>query len=199
MKGKSALLIIDVQNDFCSDGSLEVPGGDEVVPVLNQYIERFSRSQLPIIATRDWHPEKTIHFKAYGGPWPPHCIQGSKGAEFHPDLKLPEGVEVISSGMEYDSHGYSAFEGVDSQGRNLTTTLRENGVAHLYVGGLATDYCVKHTALDALKQGFEVTLLEDAIRGVNEEDAIRAVRQMLDAGATTATVERLRLPTGCNF
>jgi len=188
MKSKSALFIVDVQNDFCSGGSLAVPGGDEVVPVLNQYIERFSQSQRPIFASRDWHPEKTIHFQAYGGPWPPHCIQGSRGAEFHPDLKLPAEAEVISSGLAYDSHGYSAFEGVDRQGRDLATALREKGVEYLYVGGIATDYCVRHTVLDALKEGFHVTLLEDAIRGVDERDSVEAIEQMVGAGATLATL-----------
>lgn len=188
MKNKSALFIVDVQNDFCSGGSLAVPGGDEIVPVLNQYIERFAQSHRPIFASRDWHPEKTIHFQAYGGPWPPHCIQGSQGAQFHPDLRLPPDTEIISSGMDYDSHGYSAFEGVDSQGRDLATALRERGIEHLYVGGIATDYCVKHTVLDALKAGFKVTLLEDAIRGVNEKDSVEAIEQMVRAGAQLATL-----------
>ncbi|MBI3951093.1 MAG: nicotinamidase [Acidobacteria bacterium] len=189
MKGKSTLLIIDVQNDFCKGGSLEVPGGDEVVPVLNKYIERFSRAHLPIFASRDWHPEKTVHFKEYGGPWPPHCIQGTQGAEFHPDLKLPEKTEVISSGMQYDSHGYSAFEGVDSQAKDLAAALRAKGIDHLYVGGIATDYCVRHTVLDALKEGFKVTLLEDAIRGVDEKDSVDAIEQMVRAGAKLATLQ----------
>ncbi len=191
MKSKSALLIIDVQNDFCAGGSLEVRGGDEVVPVLNRYIERFSQVGKPIFASRDWHPEKTIHFKAYGGPWPPHCIQGTKGAEFHPDLHLPVEVEVVSAGMEYESHGYSAFEGLDDQGRDLAAALREKGIEHLYVGGLATDYCVKHSVLDALKKGFKVTLLEDATRGVNKEDSIEAMRQMVHAGAERTTFQEM--------
>lgn len=189
MKGKWALFIVDVQNDFCSGGSLEVPGGDEVVPVLNHYIEIFSRFQSPIYASRDWHPEKTTHFKSFGGPWPPHCIQGTRGAEFHPDLRLPESPEIISKGMAYDADSYSAFQGVDRQGRDLATALREKGITHLYVGGLATDYCVKHTVLDALKHGFEVTLLEDAIRGVNEKDSREAIEQMVRAGAKLATLQ----------
>jgi nicotinamidase/pyrazinamidase len=189
MTSKSALFIVDVQNDFCQGGSLEVPGGDEVVPVLNEYIERFSREGLPIFASRDWHPEKTIHFKAYGGPWPPHCVQGTKGAEFHPDLKLPADAEIISAGMEYESHGYSAFEGVNSQGQHLAEALRKKGIDHLYVGGIATDYCVKHTVLDALKEGVKVTLLEDVIRGVDEKTSVEAIEQMVKAGAKLATIE----------
>jgi nicotinamidase/pyrazinamidase len=189
MDRKSALFIVDVQNDFCSGGSLEVPQGDEVVPVLNRYIEKFSQAGLPIFASRDWHPQKTTHFKEYGGLWPPHCVQGTRGAEFHPDLRLPEDAEIISKGMEHDADSYSAFQGVNSRGQTLTTTLREKRVEHLFVGGLATDYCVKHTVLDALKEGFQVTLLEDAIRGVNEKDSVEAIKQMIQAGVTKATLE----------
>lgn len=191
MRERSALLIVDVQNDFCAGGSLEVPGGDEVVPVLNRYIEKFSRAGRPILASRDWHPEKTTHFEAYGGPWPPHCVQGTKGAEFHPDLKLPEGAIIISKGTEYDADSYSAFQGRDEKGRPLATVLRDLGVEHLYVGGLATDYCVKHSVLDALKNGFHVTLLEDAIRGVDEKASREAIAAMERAGAKKATLKDL--------
>jgi len=182
-------LIIDVQNDFCAGGSLEVPGGDEIVPMLNKHIERFPQAHWPIFASRDWHPEKTTHFKPYGGPWPPHCVQGTKGAEFHPDLILPTGTDIISAGMEPDTDGYSAFVGVDSQSKPLTIVLREKGIEHLYIGGIATDYCVKHTVLDALRHGFKVTLLEDAIRGVNEKDSVEAIEQMVRAGAKLATLQ----------
>lgn len=191
MGERSALLIIDVQNDFCAGGSLAVPGGDEVVPVLDQYIEKFSRAGRPIIASRDWHPPKTTHFREYGGPWPPHCVQGTKGAEFHPDLKLPEGAIIISKGTEYDADSYSAFQGTDEKGRPLATVLRDLGVEHLYVGGLATDYCVKHSVLDALKNGFRVTLLEDAIRGVDEKASQEAIAAMERAGAKKATLKDL--------
>jgi len=180
-----ALIIIDVQNDFCPGGALPVAEGDRVVPVLNRYIENFRRENLPIIATRDWHPEKTRHFKAYGGLWPPHCIQGSKGAEFHPDLVLPARTVIVSCGMGPDEEGYSGFEGKDDQGTSLADVLRANGVGRIFVGGLATDYCVKHTVLDGLKLGFKVTVLRDAVRGVNlnPDDSDRALAEMRQAGA----------------
>ncbi len=185
MQGKPALLIVDVQNDFCPGGALPVADGDKVVPVLNRYIERFKTADLPIFATRDWHPEKTSHFKAYGGLWPPHCIQGTKGAEFRPDLKLPADAVIVSAGMGPDEDGYSGFQGRDARGVSLADLLRQRGVERLFVGGLATDYCVKHTVLDGLKEGFQVVLLEDAIRGVDIKagDSERAVAEMVRAGA----------------
>jgi nicotinamidase/pyrazinamidase len=185
MQGRDALVIIDVQNDFCPGGALPVTDGDQVVPALNRYIETFTRSNLPIIATRDWHPEKTKHFKAYGGLWPPHCIQGTTGAEFHANLDLPPHVVIVSSGTGPDEEGYSGFEGRDDKGASLADILRTNRVDRIFVGGLATDYCVKHTVLDGLKQGFKVTVLKDAIRGVNlkPDDSDRALAEMREAGA----------------
>ncbi|MGH7826739.1 MAG: nicotinamidase [Candidatus Binatia bacterium] len=185
MQGKDALIIIDVQNDFCPGGALAVTDGDQVVPALNRYIEKFRRSNLPIIATRDWHPEKTRHFKAYGGLWPPHCIQGTKGAQFNADLALPNDTVIVSAGMAPDEEGYSGFEGRDDKGAGLADLLRAYGVERIFVGGLATDYCVKHTVLDGLKRGFKVVLLEDAVRGVNlkPDDSERAIQEMIRAGA----------------
>ena len=185
MQGKDALLIIDVQNDFCPGGALAVTDGDKVVPALNHYIGRFEKAELPIFATRDWHPEKTKHFKAYGGLWPPHCIQGTKGAEFRPDLKLPNDAVIVSAGMAPDEEGYSGFEGRDDQGTELAELLRRRGVERIFIGGLATDYCVKHTILDGLKRGFKAVLLEDAVRGVNLRpgDSERAITKMIRAGA----------------
>lgn len=189
MQGKDALLIIDVQNDFCPGGALPVAEGDKVVPVLNQYIERFRTARLPIIATRDWHPEKTRHFNTCGGIWPPHCIQGTKGAEFHPELKLSGDVVIVSAGMGPDEDGYSGFEGKDDWGVGLADLLRQRGVERIFVGGLATDYCVKHTVLDALKEGFKAVLLEDAVRGVDLQrgDSERSVAEMIRAGAEKAS------------
>ena len=193
VQGKDALIIIDVQNDFCPGGALAVPGGDEVVPVLNRYIEKFKRAGLPIFATRDWHPEKTRHFKAYGGFWPSHCVQGTKGAEFRADLALPKDAVIVSAGMAPDEEGYSGFEGRDIKGVGLAALLRAYDVEKIYVGGLATDYCVKHTVLDGLKQGFKIVLLEDAVRGVNLQptDAERAIEEMVRAGAQTQTLASL--------
>ena len=194
MKQKKALIIVDVQNDFCPGGALPVPEGDRVVPVFNRYIELFNAWGLPIYATRDWHPEKTIHFKEFGGPWPPHCLQGAKGAEFHPGLKLPRDTVIISAGDTFEDEGYSAFEGHDEEGKSFIEVLRAAAIEHLLVGGLATDYCVRATVLDALKNGFKVTLLIDAIKGidVNEGDSRRALVEMMDKGAGMNTFDEVR-------
>ena len=190
-KGKSALLIIDVQKDFCEGGALEVPQGDRVVPVLNRFAEQIKAQGDAIYATRDWHPAKSRHFKAYGGLWPVHCVAGTPGAAFHPDLRLPPGTVVISTGQELDQDGYSAFEGTTDSGRNLAAELGARGVRRLYVGGLATDYCVKHSVLDALKAGFTVTVLIDAIAGVDVHpgDSARALNEMEEAGAAFMATE----------
>jgi nicotinamidase/pyrazinamidase len=202
MDKKAALLVVDVQNDFCHGGALEVPEGAEVVPVVNSYMEKFASAGLPILASRDWHPENTKHFKAYGGLWPVHCVQGTKGAEFHSGLKLPEGTVVITEGdtpdkegYSCDKEGYSCFEGRDPEGRGFGEVLRASGVNHLYVGGLATDYCVKATVIDALKEGFKVTLLVDAVRGVDLKpgDSERAIEEMKRNGADTLTIDKLKL------
>ena len=189
MQGSDALIIIDVQNDFCPGGALPVTDGDLVVSVLNQYIKKFVGEKLPILATRDWHPEKTTHFKAYGGLWPPHCIQGTWGAEFRADLALPKDTVVVSGGMAPDEDGYSGFDGKDQKGTDLASLLRASGVKRIFIGGLATDFCVKHSVLDGLKHGFQVVLLEDAVRGVNlkPDDSERAIEEMVRAGAQKVT------------
>ena len=185
MDQKAALVIVDVQNDFCPGGALAVAEGDRVVAPLNRYIERFAGAGLPIFATRDWHPEKTTHFKAYGGQWPAHCVQGRLGAEFHRALRLGSGATIVSKGMAADADSYSGFDGVDSFGVGLADLLRRAGATQIFVGGLATDYCVKQTVLDGLKQGFAVTLLQDSIRGVDlaPDDSARALEAMIAAGA----------------
>jgi len=187
MQGKDALVIVDVQNDFCPGGALAVERGDEVVPRLNAYIEKFTHAGLPVFATRDWHPEKTIHFSAYGGQWPPHCIQGTAGAEFRSDLRLPADAVIVTTGAAPDEDGYSGFDGRGAGG-TLEEMLREAGVERIFVGGLATDYCVKHTVLDALKRGFKVVWLEDASRGVDLQpgDSARAAAEMIAGGAKKA-------------
>lgn len=188
MQAKDALVIVDVQNDFCPGGALAVARGDEVVEPLNRLIERFSRAGLPIFATRDWHPERTSHFRDYGGVWPAHCVQGTKGAEFHADLKLNENVVTLSKGMAADEDSYSGFQAVDQNGTPLAELLRRAGVERIFVGGLATDYCVKQTVLDGLKQGFQVVLLDRAMRAVdlNPGDGDRAIDEMIQAGAAKA-------------
>ncbi|MGH7476259.1 MAG: nicotinamidase [Longimicrobiales bacterium] len=187
----AALLLVDVQNDFCPGGALPVPQGDRVVPVLNDYAHRFTKRRLPVYASRDWHPPATRHFQPQGGPWPPHCVQETRGAELHPDLELPADAVVVSKGMSSEDHGYSAFEATTPAGVRLAESLRKQGVRRLFVGGLATDYCVRASVLDAARAGFETVLLLDAIRGIDVQpgDTARAVDEMLRAGARSATLE----------
>ena len=183
---RSALIIVDAQNDFCHGGSLAVPRGDEVVAPLNSRAELFYAKGFPVFATRDWHPEKTKHFKDFGGVWPPHCVQHTFGACFHDDLRFI-GAEIISKGMteDEDETSYSGFGGVNYAGQNLEELLKSRNVTDLYIGGLATDYCVKQTVLDGLKLGFKVYLLEDAVRAVNLKptDGAKAIKEMKKAGA----------------
>ncbi|HEX9423214.1 MAG TPA: nicotinamidase [Pyrinomonadaceae bacterium] len=176
---KRALIVVDVQNDFCPGGSLAVPQGDEVVAPLNKLIEEFLERGEPVFKSRDWHPEKTKHFAVYGGTWPVHCVQNTKGAEFHPELIDDIHIRVISIGLG-DEDSYSAFDGTD-----LALQLQRLGVEEVWVGGLATDYCVKNTVLDALKEGFRVKALKNAMRAVelNPGDAERALAEMQKAGA----------------
>ncbi|HEY6361586.1 MAG TPA: isochorismatase family protein [Vicinamibacterales bacterium] len=181
----SALLIVDVQKDFCPGGALPVGEGERVVAVLNQHIADALARGWPVYASRDWHPAVTRHFKDYGGDWPRHCVRNTAGAAFHDDLQLPASTIVVSKGQDAESHGYSAFEGQTSEGLSLLSDLKARRIGHLYVGGLATDYCVKHSVLDALHAGLTVTLLRDAIAGVNlqPEDSARAITAMQEAGA----------------
>jgi len=187
---ESALIIVDVQNDFLSGGALPVPKGDEVIPVINKYIELFSKVKAPIFATRDWHPLNHISFKTQGGPWPPHCIQNSKGAEFASELKLPKNAIIISKGVNPNAEAYSGFEGTE-----LALKLKELGIKKVFIGGLATDYCVKNTVLDALKNGFKTFFLEDASRGVNlkPEDSENAIKEMINKGALKVKISDLTL------
>lgn len=181
----SALVIVDVQNDFCPGGSLAVAGGDEVVPVMSRYAEAFAAAGRLVIADRDYHPGRTTHFVQFGGAWPPHCVQGTPGAEYHPDLVLPPATVHVVKGMGAEEDAYSVFQGRDGDGRSFEALLAERGVRKLYVGGLATDYCVKHTVLDALKAGYEVVLLTDGVRAVDVQpgDGERAIEEMRSAGA----------------
>lgn len=188
-----ALLLVDVQNDFCPGGALPVPEGDRVVPVLNEYVERFERAGDPVFASRDWHPKITSHFKEQGGPWPPHCVAETRGAAFHPQLKLPADASVITKGTDPTDDGYSAFEAADQDGRGLRDVLRSSGVSRLYVGGLATEYCVRASVLDGLRQGLDVVVLLDAVRGIDVQpgDVARALDEMIRAGARTATLQTI--------
>jgi nicotinamidase/pyrazinamidase len=181
---RSALLVVDVQNDFCTGGALAVPGSERVVAMLNRYIADAVERGMPVYVSRDWHPPDTPHFKDYGGVWPVHCVQNTKGAEFHPDLVLPADAVIVTKGDRKDSHGYSAFEGRTPRG-TLAEDLQRHGVRRLYVGGLATDYCVKHSVIDALAAGLDVVVLADAIAGVDVApgDSARALDEMRSRGA----------------
>jgi nicotinamidase/pyrazinamidase len=197
-RARAALVIVDVQNDFCPGGALGIRGGDEIVSILNEYASRFSQAGLPVYATRDWHPEQTTHFKRWGGSWPPHCVAGTNGAAFHSDLKLPKETVVISKGTQPEGDSYSTFHGRDYDGLSFADSLRRRGVRHLYIGGLATDYCVLFSTLDALSQGFAVTVLLDAVRGIDRKpgDSERALQKMKEAGADTATLASIDAELG---
>lgn len=192
----TALLIVDVQNDFTPGGALAVPAGDEVVPRLSQYIGLFHRAGMLVVATRDWHPELTKHFRSGGGLWPPHCVQGTPGAEFHPALRLPPDVLIMSKGMDPDEDAYSAFQARTENGTPFAELLKQRSVGRILIGGLATDYCVLATVLDAVAAGLKVTLLADGIRGINLKpgDIERAVAQMVAAGADLSTLNRCPQP-----
>jgi nicotinamidase/pyrazinamidase len=175
-----ALLIVDVQKDFLPGGSLPVPHGDEVVPVMNRYIEAFARKGLPVFASRDWHPENHCSFRQQGGIWPPHCVQESEGAKFADDLMLDSRITIISKGTTPERDAYSAFQGTD-----LHERLQSAAVQRLFVGGLATDYCVLNTVKDAQALGYRVWVIQSGIRAVNVNpgDEQKAIDAMVRLGA----------------
>jgi nicotinamidase/pyrazinamidase len=184
-----ALIIVDVQEDFLPGGALAVPHGDDVVPVLNRYIALFRAHALPIVATRDWHPANHCSFAAQGGPWPAHCVADTAGAGFARGLDLPDDAIVISKATRGDSDAYSGFSGTD-----LAQRLRALRIKRVFIGGLATDYCVLNTVLDALKTGFETVLLTDAIRAVNVRptDGPKAEAEMSYAGARRVVLDSIQ-------
>jgi nicotinamidase/pyrazinamidase len=191
-----ALLIVDFQNDFTPGGALPVRGGDEIGPPINAIAGRFPL----VVATRDWHPPAHGSFVGVEvdparwegidppGIWPPHCVQGTPGAELHPSLDRAQVDVVVDKAQDPNTQGYSSFHG-----GNLTDVLRKRGVDRVFVAGLATDYCVKNTVLDARREGFDVTVVEDAIRGIDVEpgDSGRALDEMRRAGAGFTTAEEL--------
>jgi nicotinamidase/pyrazinamidase len=170
-----ALIIVDVQNDFCPGGALAVPSGHEVVPVINQLLQHHWLT----VATKDWHPADHCSFKPHGGPWPPHCVQETAGAALHPELNATKIQLVITKGTHPEREAYSGFQGTE-----LARILRGKGVKRVIVCGLATDYCVRATAQDAVQEGFEVLVLEDAIRGVEVHpgDCQHALEELRQAG-----------------
>ncbi len=168
-----ALLVVDVQNDFCPGGALGVKDGNKIIPHINNLIREFDL----VVASRDWHPEDTVHFEK----WPVHCVRGTEGAEFHPELKVKKMDFIFDKGTKNKDDGYSAFEATN---KNLTEFLKETGVEELYVCGLTTEYCVKQSALDAVSNGFKTFLFTDAIAPVNMNpgDEEKALDEMQDAG-----------------
>lgn len=177
MNSTDALLLVDIQRDFCPGGALPVEGAADVVPVLNRWIDAAQQCGAKIVASRDWHPPDHTSFRDRGGPWPQHCIQDSEGAAFHPDLKLPEDAEIVSKGLRSDADNYSPFDRTP-----LADKLRHSGVQRIFLGGLAQDECVRQTALDARQFGFEVHLITDAARPLSAQDGQRAMQDMQQAG-----------------
>jgi nicotinamidase/pyrazinamidase len=184
-----ALLISDIQNDFLPGGSLAVPDGDQVIPALNGYIDQFSKRQLPVFAIRDWHPPNHCSFIQQGGPWPEHCIADSKGAQFASALQLPVSTCIISKGTAVEQDSYSGFSNF-----TFKEELDNAGVRRLFIGGLATDYCVLNTVRDALNNHYQVLLLTDAIRAINVrcQDGENAINEMIQKGAMPITLDMIR-------
>ncbi len=186
---RTALLVVDVQNDFAHpDGSLYVEGGEEIVPIVNAEVEKAVASGALVVYTQDWHPEHTPHFQQDGGIWPVHCVENTPGAEFHPDLLVAD-HEIVRKGHD-GRDGYSGFSVRDPlSGERGDTVLHEKltaaGVERLVICGLATDYCVVETVLDARMLGYPVEVITDAVRAVNLQpgDGAAALARMRDAGA----------------
>jgi nicotinamidase/pyrazinamidase len=184
VKMSKALLIIDFQNDFTSGGALEVPEGDEIAEPVKRLAKEFDY----VFATRDWHPTDHSSFETEGGPWPVHCVQGTHGAELHPAMRDIEVEEIVDVGAEREDQGYSGFEK-----SKLADLLRERDVDEVAVVGLATDYCVRASAIDAAREGFDTSVVTDAIRAVdvNPGDGERALEDMRKAGAKLVTSDSL--------
>ena len=181
---ETALIVGDVQNDFCPGGALQVKDGDLIIPACNKYIEMFEKKGLTIYYIMDWHPPNHCSFKINGGIWPVHCVQESTGASFHPDLKIAANACIIQKGTDPIKEAYSSFEQTE-----LHANLQKDGIHTLYIAGLATDYCVKNTVIDACHHGYKVIVLLDAVKGVevNIGDSARALKMMKDVGATFMT------------
>ncbi|MTD32313.1 isochorismatase family protein [Paludibacterium denitrificans] len=175
-----ALLLVDMQNDFLPGGASAVASGDQVIAVLNAWLARFAAAGLPVFATRDWHPAQHCSFQTQGGPWPPHCVASTHGAGLTGSLHWPSGTQIISKATVPDAEAYSGFSHTD-----LHERLQAAEVTRLFVGGLATDYCVLETVLAALQHGYRVVLLQDGVRAVEVQagDGKRAIAQMMAAGA----------------
>lgn len=182
LAANDALIIVDVQRDFLPGGALGVDSGDEVIPALNSLAGSAAAKDLPVVASRDWHPPGHCSFAEQGGPWPRHCVAGTPGAEIDSRLHLPPDTRIVDKAITEDNEAYSAFEGTD-----LDDWLRERDVRRLIIGGLATDYCVLNTARDGLRNGYAVVILEDAVRAVDPETGRRALDELREAGAVITT------------
>jgi len=185
-----ALLVVDIQYDFLPGGSLEVPEGDRVIPVLNEYIHAFQKVNLPVFASRDWHPQDHCSFKEQGGPWPSHCVAGAPGAEFDTRLKLPDNAVIISKATQTDKEAYSALDGT-----GLDQKLKQQKIKRIFIGGLATDYCVLNTVIDGLALGYQVFVLLDGSMAINVhiDDERNAINEMKSLGAVDITFDRISL------
>jgi nicotinamidase/pyrazinamidase len=177
---EDALLVIDMQYDFLPGGSLGVPDGHEVIAPINRLLSLYGAEKQPIFASRDWHPEDHCSFAARGGPWPPHCVAGTRGAEFAEELALPDEAIVVSKADTSDQDAYSAFNGT-----GLAQQLRDRGIKRVAVCGLATDYCVLNTVTDSIDEGFETLIVPEAMRAVDVApgDGTRAIDRMVARGA----------------
>ncbi len=183
---RAALIIVDLQNDFCPGGALPVAGGHDIVPVVNELASAFQRAGRPVIATQDWHPPDHVSFRDRGGPWPPHCVQGTPGAELHPLLRREPITHIVRKAYRRDEEAYSGF-----QDTGLTELLRALGVEEVYVCGLAMDVCVNFTALDAARAGFRTTILEDATRPVSAEQLEEKRKAWQEAGVAVRRAAEL--------
>ena len=183
-----ALLVVDVQNDFLPGGALGIAGGDAVVTPLNRLLAAWRARGLPVYLTRDWHPPGHCSFAAQGGPWPAHCLADTPGAEFSPLLEREPGDVVVSKATRPERDAYSALDGT-----GLADELRRGGVRRVFVGGLATDYCVRATGLDARTANLDVVVLSDAVCAVNvhRDDGARALAELAEAGAALATTDEV--------
>lgn len=182
LRAGDALIVVDVQRDFCPGGALAVAGGDEVVPVLNRWLQAADAAGIPIFVSRDWHPEGHVSFASSGGPWPAHCVQDSPGAELHPRLVVPASARRVTKGVRFDKDQNSVFDDT-----GLDVELRRLGVLRLWIGGLALDVCVRASVMDALGLGFRVCVIADATRAVDPAAGERALAEMRDAGAHIET------------
>ena len=185
LSSKDALIITDIQKDFLPKGALPVKDGDQIIPILNDYAKIFKDAKAKVFASRDWHPSNHISFISQGGPWPPHCVQETEGAKFSPNLKLPDGVIVVSKATDPMKEAYSVFDGT-----GLGDQLKKLGITRIFIGGLATDYCVVNSVLDARKLGLEAVVLIDATLGINVniDDVDRAIETMAKSGAKQITL-----------